>query len=97
MTIAVKDDVLRFVLPAKEKKKFQKKCEQEGQKMSERMRYLVDQDIAEAPSAATKLASVLSSAKQKAAANALPTLSIEEIDVFIDQIREERIAAGHVQ
>lgn len=66
-TAAVNDEVMRFVLPASTKERFQDKRAQAGQKMSERMRFLVmrDSDTEEAPTPAGRLSSILASARVK--------------------------------
>ena len=95
-TIATNDEVLRFVLPAHVKERFHGKCAQTGQKMSERMRFLVMRDIEEAPTPAGRLADILASARVKNEAAGLAEPSIEDIDAFIETVRDERIGAGLV-
>ena len=48
-SVAANGGVMRFVLPASTKERFQDKCVQSEQKMSERLRFLVMRDIEEAP------------------------------------------------
>ncbi len=95
-TVAMNDEVMRFVLPASMKERFQDKCAQSGQKMSERMRFLVTRDIEEAPTPAGRLTSILASARAKGDAAGLAEPTIEDIDAFIDAVRSERIQSGLV-
>ena len=95
-TAAVNDEVMRFVLPARTKERFQDKCAQTGQKMSERMRFLVMRDIEEASTPAARLSGILASARVKNEAAGLAEPTIEDIDAFIDAVRAERIEAGLV-
>lgn len=93
---ATNDEVMRFVLPASTKERFQDKCARAGQKMSERMRYLVMRDIEDVPAPAERLDAILSSARAKNAAAELVEPTIDDIDAFIDSVRLERIEAGLV-
>ena len=95
-TIAMNDEVMRFVLPASTKERFQDKCAQSGQKMSERLRFLVMRDIEETPTPAGRLAGILMSARAKGEAAGLANPTIEDIDAFIDAVRSERIESGLV-
>ena len=93
---AINDEVMRFVLPARTKERFQDKCAQAGQKMSERMRFLVTRDMEEAPTPAGRLSSILASARVKGETVGLAEPTIEDIDAFIDAVRSERIESGLV-
>ena len=95
-TVAMNDEVMRFVLPASMKERFQDKCAQTGQKMSERMRFLVTRDIEETLTPAGRLADILASARAKGEAAGLAEPTIEDIDAFIDAVRTERIESGLV-
>ena len=90
-------EVMRVVLHPDMKAEFQAKCKRNGQKMSERTRQLIAQDLAAGQSAAQRLDAILSSAKEKSEASGIPSLSIEDIDAFIERVRSERIEAGAVQ
>lgn len=96
MATAVAGEVMRVVLPATLKSQFQSKCADQGQKMSERLRQLIVQDLAQEKTAADKLAGILASAAQKNEASGLGEPTIEDIDAFIESVRDERIAAGLV-
>lgn len=87
-------EVMRVILPPAIKSQFQSKCNDHGQKMSERMRQLVVQDLAAQESPADKLSAILASAERKKEASGLPEPSIEDIDAFIDAVRAERISSG---
>ena len=95
-TAVANDEVVRFMIPSATKERFQEKCARSGQKMSERMRYLVTRDIGEEPTAAGKLSDLLASARAKNEASGLAEPTIDEIDAFIDQVRRERIESGLV-
>lgn len=89
-------EVMRVVLPPQLKAQFQEKCNRQGQKMSERMRQLVVQDLAQSESPADKLDRILASAEVKNKAAGLPEPTIEDIDEFIAAVRAERIEDGLV-
>lgn len=93
---AANNEVMRFVLPASTKERFQNKCARRGQNMSERMRYLVARDVEDVSAPAERLSAILSSAREKNAAAGLAEPTIEDIDAFIDSVRFERIEAGLV-
>lgn len=95
-TTATPGEVMRVVLPPTLKSQFQDKCAQQGQKMSERMRQLIVQDLSIEKTAADKLADILASAEQKNKASGLPEPTIEEVDAFIESVRDERISSGLV-
>ena len=95
-TAVVNDEVIRFVLPSSTKERFQGKCAQTGQKMSERMRFLVMRDIEDSPTPADRLAGILASARVKNEAAGLAEPSIEDIDACIETVRTERIETGLV-
>ena len=97
MTTAItNDEVIRFMIPSGTKERFQKKCALSGQKMSERMRYLVARDIADELTPTDKLSGILASARAKNEASGLAELTIDDIDAFIDEVRMERIGSGLV-
>lgn len=89
-------EVMRVVLPTSLKTRFQDKCSEHGQKMSERMRQLIVQDLAQEESPAEKLDRILASAEAKNKASNLPEPTIEDIDAFIASVRSERIKDGLV-
>ena len=91
MEAIVNDEVMRFVVPSGVKARFKEKCARSGQGMSERMRQLVMQDVADVPSASVRLDAILGSARKKGDASDLPVPSIEDIDRYIESIRDERI------
>lgn len=93
-SLAVKDGVLRCMLPEEDKQRFKSACRRRGVKMSERVRELIEQDIREIKTAEVQLAAILASAKRKNLAGGLPTPTIEDIDAFIDEVRTERIRTG---
>lgn len=95
-TAVMNDEVIRFVLPSSTKDRFQDRCAQAGQNMSERMRFLVMRDLEEAQAPADRLAGILASARAKSEAAGLAEPSIEDIDAFIDAVRIERIESGLV-
>ena len=95
-TATTSGEVMRVVLPPALKVQFRERCAQQGQNMSERTRQLIAQDICAEATPAQRLSQILASAQAKNEASALPALSIEDIDAFIDEIREERIAKAHV-
>lgn len=88
-------EVMRVVLSPSMKTRFQSKCQERGQKMSERMRMLIAEDLAQEQSPAEKLSGILASAARKNQSSALPAMTIEDIDSFIDSVREERIKSGY--
>lgn len=90
------DSILRVVLPTAVKHEFREKCTSSGQNMSERARQLIIRDLEKPASPAQRLSAVLASAEEKARASELPELTIDDIDAFIDEVRDERIAHGHV-
>ena len=97
MTTAItNDEIIRFLIPSGAKERFQEKCARSGQKMSERMRYLVMRDIEDVPTAASRLSDILASARAKNEASGLAEPTIEDIDAFIDSVRSERISSGLV-
>ena len=97
MTTAIaNDEVVRFMIPSATKELFQEKCARSGQKMSERMRYLVARDIADEPTPADRLSGILASARAKNEASGLAAPTIDDIDAFIDAVRAERIESGLV-
>ena len=87
---------MRVVLSPSLKTQFQDRCTRQGQNMSERMRQLIVSDLARDKTPADRLADILASANRKKTANELPEPTIEEIDAFIDSVRNERIKAGLV-
>ena len=95
-TAIANDEVMRFMVPSGTKELFQEKCARSGQKMSERMRYLVMRDIEDEPTAASRLSGILASARAKNEASGLAEPTIEDIDAFIDSVRSERISSGLV-
>ncbi len=96
MATAITSEVMRVVLPSSLKSQFQHKCAEQGQKMSERLRQLIVQDLAQEQTAADRLSSILESAAKKNEASGLPEPTIEDIDAFIDSVRDERVSAGLV-
>ena len=88
--------VLRVVLPAAVKAEFSRRCAERSQGMSERVRQLIVLDLEETESPAQRFEAILSSARRQVAASGLPQPSIEDIDAFIERVRDERIAEGHV-
>ena len=95
-TAVANDEVIRFMVPSDTQEQFQEKCARSGQKMSERMRYLVARDIADEPTPAGRLSGILASARAKNEASGLAEPSIDDIDAFIDRVRTERIESGLV-
>lgn len=95
-TVSTTGEVMRVVLPPMLKVQFRERCAQQGQNMSERMRQLIAQDVSSEATPAQRLSQILASAQAKNDASALPSLSIEDIDAFIDEVREERIEAARV-
>ncbi|MEC4175079.1 hypothetical protein VJ918_05360 [Adlercreutzia sp. R21] len=95
-TASTAGEVMRVVLPPLLKVQFRERCTQQGQNMSERMRQLIAQDVSSEATPAQRLSQILASTQAKNEASALPALSIDDIDAFIDEIREERIAKAHV-
>ena len=95
-TVVANDEIMRFMIPSKTKEQFQEKCARSGQKMSERLRYLVARDIADEPTSADRLSGILASARAKNEASGLAEPTIDEIDAFIDLVRTERIESGLV-
>lgn len=95
-SVITNDEVMRFMVPSATKERFQEKCMRSGQKMSERMRYLVMRDIEEAPTPADRLSGILASARAKNEASGLVEPTIDDIDAFIEQVRTERISTGLV-
>jgi len=87
---------MRVVLSPSLKAQFQDRCTRQGQNMSERMRQLIVSDLARDKTPADRLADILASANRKKIANELPEPTIEEIDAFIELVRNERIKAGLV-
>jgi hypothetical protein len=102
MTTAIAhDEVIRCILPKTTKEQFQLNCIRQGQKMSERLRQLIVQDITASQgsinsTAASRLTAILDSAQAKNQASNLSTPTIEEIDAFIESVRDERIKDGYV-
>lgn len=94
---AATSEVMRVVLSSDLKARFQEKCSANGQKMSERMRQLIVQDLAEEETPADKLSRILQSATMKNRASSLPEPTIDDIDAFIDSVRTERIDSGLVK
>ncbi|MDR0308660.1 MAG: hypothetical protein LBH87_01870 [Coriobacteriales bacterium] len=95
-TQAISGEVMRVVLSPNLKSQFHDRCAEQGQKMSERMRQLIVQDLAQAKTPADKLADILESASIKNKASCLPEPTIDDIDAFIESVRDERIKAGLV-
>jgi hypothetical protein len=95
-TSTTSGEVMRVVLPKALKSEFQDKCSVQGQKMSERMRQLIVQDLSQSKTPADKLADILSSADKKNKASGLAELTIEEVDAFIASVCAERIESGLV-
>ncbi len=89
-------EVMRVVLSSSMKTQFQAKCAKRGQKMSERMRQLIAEDLAQEHTAAENLSDILASAAKKNEASSLPLMTIDDIDAFIESVRDERISSGHV-
>lgn len=89
-------EVMRVVLPPVLKSQFQDKCAKQGQKMSERMRQLIVQDLSQERTAADELAGILASATEKNEASGLSEPTIKDIDAFIESVRDERILSGLV-
>lgn len=89
-TIAMNDEVMRFVLPASTKERFQDKCAQSGQKMSERLRFLVMRDIEETPTSASRLAGIFASARAKGEVAGLVEPTIGDIDALAKLLRVSR-------
>ena len=83
-------DVMRVVLSPALKSQFQDRCAEQGQKMSERMRQLIVEDLAREKTPAEKLANILASADRKSKASKRPELTIDEIDAFIESVRNDR-------
>ena len=96
MSATTTGEVMRVVLPPDLKTQFQEKCEAFGQKMSERARQLILADVMEEATPAARLTAILQSAKVKNERSGLGTPSIEDIDRFIEKVREERIEQGLV-
>jgi len=95
-TSTTSGEVMRVVLSPSLKSQFQDRCTEQGQKMSERMRQLIVSDLAQEKTPADKFADILASANRKKKAHGLPEPTIEEIDAFINSVRNERIRAGLV-
>ena len=95
-TTVANDEVMRFMLPASVKDRFQEKCSRTGQKMSERMRYLVARDLEDGSAPASRLSGILASVRIKGEASGLSQPTIDDIDAFIDSVRAERIESGLV-
>ena len=95
-TSTTQGEVMRVVISPSLKTQFQDRCIEQGQNMSERMRQLIVSDLAREKTPADKLADILASANRKKMANGLPEPTIEEIDAFIESVRNERIRAGLV-
>lgn len=89
-------EVMRVVLSPTLKEDFHAKCIANGQSMSDRMRRLIVEDLAKDQTPADRLSTILNSAEVKNQASGLPTPTIEDIDAFIDSVREERVSTGHV-
>ena len=94
--VAERGEVMRVILQPTMKTEFQKKCERNGQKMSERTRQLIAQDLATEQTPIQRLDAILASAEHKNKASGIPSLSIDDIDQFIDQVRSERIASAYI-
>jgi len=93
---ATSGEVMRVVLSPALKSQFQDKCTRNGQKMSERMRQLIVQDLAQEKTPADKLTEILASADRKKKASGLVEPTINEIDAFIAAVRDDRIKTGLV-
>ncbi|WP_455779576.1 hypothetical protein [Gordonibacter pamelaeae] len=95
-TTTMSGEVMRVVLPPTLKARFQSKCADQGQNMSERMRQLIAQDLAQEATPADRLTAILASAERKNRASGLSTPTIDDVDAFIDAVRAERIRDGIV-
>lgn len=93
--MADKDEVVRVMLTKDAKADYKEFCQNIGQSMSERLRMLAMQDMA-SNDAASRFDAIMAFAAKKNSASGLRTPSIDEINAFVDKVREERIQSAMV-
>ena len=83
---------MRVVLPVEIRDKFRVKCEQRGQSMSERARQLVVDDVLDFQTPADKFSDLMSKAAEINESSGYSEPTMEEIDAFIAEVRQERLS-----
>lgn len=89
--VSANSKTMRVVLPAEIRDKFRLKCEERGQSMSERARQLVVNDVLTYQTPAERFSSLTMKAAEINKASGYSEPTMEEIDAFIAEVRQERL------
>lgn len=93
MTIAEKKDCyIKIPVTNSVKESFEGRCASKGQKVAERARQLIINDLNEVTAPVSRFDQIMTAADIKTKSSGVNDLSLEDIDQFISEVRAERIA-----